>query len=109
MGAELPNRRWPTIVARLQSCPPRQASSKQCVPRMSEPPCIRVVDVHKKFGALEVLKGVSFDVPRANDVSMIGASGSGKRTLLRCITCLEVPSAGAIFIDVHSLGFREDH
>jgi octopine/nopaline transport system ATP-binding protein len=75
---------------------------------MSEPPCIRVVDVHKKFGALEVLKGVSFDVHRANVVSMIGASGSGKSTLLRCINYLEVPSAGAIFIDGESLGFRED-
>ena len=72
---------------------------------MSEPPCIRVVDVHKKFGALEVLKGVSFDVHRANVVSMIGASGSGKSTLLRCINYLEVPSAGAIFIDGESLGF----
>jgi len=75
---------------------------------MSEPPCIRVVDVHKKFGALEVLKGISFDVHRANVVSMIGASGSGKSTLLRCINYLEVPSAGAIFIDGESLGFRED-
>ena len=45
---------------------------------------------------------------RANVVSMIGASGSGKSTLLRCINYLEVPSAGAIFIDGESLGFRED-
>ena len=75
---------------------------------MTEPPCIRVVDVHKKFGTLEVLKGVSFDVHRGNVVSMIGASGSGKSTLLRCINYLEVPSAGAIFIDGESLGFRED-
>ena len=73
---------------------------------MSEPPCISVVDVHKRFGALEVLKGVSFDVHRGNVVSMIGASGSGKSTLLRCINYLEVPSAGEIFIDGESLGFR---
>jgi ABC-type histidine transport system ATPase subunit len=74
---------------------------------MNEPPCIRVVDVHKKFGPLEVLKGVSFDVHRGSVVSMIGASGSGKSTLLRCINYLEVPSAGAIYIDGESLGFRE--
>jgi octopine/nopaline transport system ATP-binding protein len=75
---------------------------------MNEAPCIRVVDVHKKFGPLEVLKGVSFDVHRGSVVSMIGASGSGKSTLLRCINYLEVPSAGAIYIEGESLGFRED-
>jgi ABC-type histidine transport system ATPase subunit len=75
---------------------------------MNEAPCIRVVDVHKKFGPLEVLKGVSFDVHRGSVVSMIGASGSGKSTLLRCINYLEVPSAGAIYIEGESLGFQED-
>jgi octopine/nopaline transport system ATP-binding protein len=67
---------------------------------------IRVADVHKRFGTLEVLKGVSFDVHRGNVVSMIGASGSGKSTLLRCINHLEVPSAGDIFIEGQSLCFR---
>ena len=67
---------------------------------------IRVVDVHKRFGTLEVLKGVSFDVHRGSVVSMIGASGSGKSTLLRCINRLEVPSAGDIFVDGESLCFR---
>jgi len=71
-------------------------------------PTIRVVDVHKKFGTLEVLKGVSFDVHRGNVVSMIGASGSGKSTLLRCINYLETPTAGDIFIEGESLGFRSD-
>ncbi|MEO8125328.1 MAG: ATP-binding cassette domain-containing protein, partial [Burkholderiales bacterium] len=66
-------------------------------------PTIRVVDVHKRFGALEVLKGVSFDVHRGNVVSMIGASGSGKSTLLRCINYLETPTAGEIFIEGESL------
>jgi len=75
---------------------------------MSEMPTIRVVDVHKRFGALEVLKGVSFDVHRGNVVSMIGASGSGKSTLLRCINHLETPTAGDIFIEGESLCFRGD-
>jgi octopine/nopaline transport system ATP-binding protein len=73
---------------------------------MSEVPTIRVVDVHKRFGALEVLKGVSFDVHRGSVVSMIGASGSGKSTLLRCINHLETPSAGDILIDGESLCYR---
>ena len=75
---------------------------------MSDFPTIRVVDVHKRFGALEVLKGVSFDVHRGSVVSMIGASGSGKSTLLRCINHLETPSAGDIFIDGESICYRGD-
>ena len=73
---------------------------------MSEVPTIRAVDVHKRFGALEVLKGVSFDVHRGSVVSMIGASGSGKSTLLRCINHLETPTSGDILIDGESLCFR---
>jgi ABC-type histidine transport system ATPase subunit len=73
---------------------------------MNDLPMIRVADVHKRFGTLEVLKGVSFDVHRGSVVSMIGASGSGKSTLLRCINHLEVPSAGDIFIEGQSLCFR---
>jgi ABC-type histidine transport system ATPase subunit len=73
---------------------------------MSEMPTIRVVDVHKRFGTLDVLKGVSFEVHRGNVVSMIGASGSGKSTLLRCINYLETPTSGDIFIEGQSLCFR---
>ncbi|MGA0593614.1 amino acid ABC transporter ATP-binding protein [Enterovirga sp. CN4-39] len=71
-------------------------------------PTIRVSGVHKRFGDIDVLKGVSFDVNRANVVSMIGASGSGKSTLLRCINHLEVPSSGEIFIDGEPLGSTTD-
>jgi ABC-type histidine transport system ATPase subunit len=73
---------------------------------MSELPTIRAIDVHKRFGTLDVLKGVSFDVHRGNVVSMIGASGSGKSTLLRCINHLETPTSGDILIDGESLCFR---
>ena len=75
---------------------------------MTEMPTIRVVDVHKRFGTIDVLRGVSFDVHRGNVVSMIGASGSGKSTLLRCINHLETPTSGDIFIDGESLCFRGD-
>ena len=75
---------------------------------MTEMPCIRVSDLHKRFDTLEVLKGVSFDIHRGSVVSMIGASGSGKSTLLRCINHLETPSSGEIYIDGVPLGFQVD-
>src|SRR3990172_2565219 len=71
-------------------------------------PAIRVVGLRKNFGPLEVLKGVSFDVHKGNVVSMIGASGSDKSTLLRCINFLETPSGGDVFIDGQPMGFRTD-
>ena len=52
---------------------------------MSDVPRIRVADIHKSFGPLEVLRGVSFEVHRGNVVSVVGASGSGKSTLLRAL------------------------
>jgi ABC-type histidine transport system ATPase subunit len=75
---------------------------------MTGTPTIRVSDIHKRFDALEVLKGVSFDVERGTVVSMIGASGSGKSTLLRCINHLETPTSGEIFIDGVPLGVATD-
>ncbi|HEX9277338.1 MAG TPA: amino acid ABC transporter ATP-binding protein [Casimicrobiaceae bacterium] len=75
---------------------------------MSDIPNIRVVDLHKRFGTLEVLRGVSFDVHRGNVLSMIGASGSGKSTLLRCINHLETPTSGDVLIEGESLVYRKD-
>ncbi len=60
------------------------------------PVAVRVDDLHKRFGELEVLKGVSLEARQGDVVSMIGASGSGKSTFLRCINFLEMPSAGRI-------------
>ncbi len=74
---------------------------------MGSAPSIRVIDLHKKFAALEVLKGVSFDVQRGTVLSMIGASGSGKSTLLRCINHLETPTSGDVLIEGQSLCYRE--
>jgi ABC-type polar amino acid transport system, ATPase component len=50
---------------------------------------IRIVDLHKSFGALEVLKGVDLELAKGERVSIIGPSGSGKTTLLRCVNFLE--------------------
>ncbi|MEX0832368.1 MAG: amino acid ABC transporter ATP-binding protein [Actinomycetota bacterium] len=56
-------------------------------------------DVHKSFGSLEVLRGVSLDVADHEVVCLIGASGSGKSTLLRCINLLDPIDAGRIFVE----------
>src|SRR5687768_6393971 len=60
---------------------------------------IRVEDLHKSFGDLEVLKGIDFRVDLGEVVCVIGPSGSGKSTLLRCVNRLEEPTSGRIFIE----------
>ena len=70
---------------------------------------IRVTDIHKSFGTLEVLKGVSLDVARGEVVSIVGASGAGKTTLLQIIGTLSRPDGGRVEIDgrdVSALGDR---
>jgi polar amino acid transport system ATP-binding protein len=59
---------------------------------------ILVEDLHKSFGALEVLKGVSMHTREGDVVSVIGSSGSGKSTFLRCINLLETPDRGRIVV-----------
>ncbi len=54
---------------------------------------LAVEDLHKSFGALEVLKGISAKAGEGDVLSVIGASGSGKSTMLRCINLLEIPNA----------------
>ena len=57
-----------------------------------------VDDLHKSFGSLEVLKGISLKAHDQDVVSILGSSGSGKSTLLRCINLLETPNAGKVFV-----------
>jgi len=57
---------------------------------------VEIRNIHKKFGNLEVLKGVDFSVEEGEVVCLIGRSGSGKSTLLRCINMLEIPDEGQI-------------
>ena len=64
---------------------------------------IRVVDLHKSFGQLQVLKGVNFSVAPSEVVCVIGPSGSGKSTLLRCINQLETANSGHVYIDGEEL------
>jgi polar amino acid transport system ATP-binding protein len=61
-------------------------------------PVVAIRDLHKSFGALEVLKGISFSAREGEVVSLIGSSGSGKSTLLRCVNLLEEPTEGQVFV-----------
>src|SRR3546814_20600293 len=65
---------------------------------------VQVQDVYKKFGDNEVLKGVSFEIRKGEVVAIIGQSGSGKSTALRCIDHLETINGGTISVCGHELG-----
>jgi len=68
---------------------------------------IQAQGVHKAFGELEILKGVSLEVRRGEVVVLIGASGSGKTTFIRCINLLEDIQAGSIRVNGALMGYRE--
>jgi polar amino acid transport system ATP-binding protein len=68
---------------------------------------VRAAGVHKRFGRLEVLKGVDLEVRRGEVVCVIGPSGSGKSTFLRCINHLEKIDAGRIEVNGQLIGYRE--
>ena len=61
-------------------------------------PALIVEDLHKRFGDLEVLKGLSVAAQKGDVISVLGASGSGKSTFLRCINLLEIPDQGRITV-----------
>lgn len=62
-------------------------------------PLISITDVHKSFGDLEVLKGISLDVKQGEVICIIGPSGSGKSTLIRCINALNTINSGSIMVE----------
>jgi polar amino acid transport system ATP-binding protein len=70
----------------------------QTIPTGARDDEIQIYDLHKSFGPVEVLKGISTIVRRGEVVCVIGPSGSGKSTLLRCVNLLEQPTKGRIFI-----------
>lgn len=71
-------------------------------------PAVRISDLYKKFGSLEVLKGISLSAPNGGVVAIIGGSGSGKSTMLRCINMLETPTSGRIEIHGEELVLKPD-
>ena len=70
---------------------------------------VEATDVHKWFGRLHVLKGVSLTVKRREVVVVIGASGSGKTTFIRCVNHLEKIQQGRIKVNGHLIGYREEN
>ena len=74
----------------------------------ADPPMIRATDVHKRFGALHVLQGVSLTVARGEVIAILGPSGSGKSTLLRCLNHLEAIDRGRIEIAGETLASTDD-
>ena len=68
---------------------------------------IRIENLHKRFGKLEVLKGIDINVKKGEIIAIIGPSGSGKSTFLRCINRLEEPTDGKIFIDGENILSKE--
>src|SRR5579883_558269 len=71
-------------------------------------PVVRIRGLKKSFGAVTVLDGVDLDVRRGDVVAIIGPSGGGKTTLLRCINALETYEGGSVQIDGVEVDFRDD-
>lgn len=65
---------------------------------------LRIEGLHKSFGDLDVLKGIDLSVAKGETIVLIGASGSGKSTMLRCINFMEVPTKGRIYLDGEMIG-----
>lgn len=70
------------------------------------PPALLVEDIHKRFGEMEVLKGVSVSAAKGDVIAILGASGSGKSTFLRCINLLETPNQGRITVAGEALRLK---
>ncbi|EEX92676.1 arginine/ornithine ABC transporter ATP-binding protein AotP [Vibrio orientalis CIP 102891 = ATCC 33934] len=66
---------------------------------MNDVPALDIKELHKTFGQNEVLKGISLEAHKGDVISIIGSSGSGKSTFLRCINLLETPTAGDIWVN----------
>ena len=69
---------------------------------------LKVTDLHKQFVTESVLKGVNLEAAVGDVISMLGSSGSGKSTFLRCINLLEIPDAGTVIIHGETIGMTRD-
>lgn len=74
----------------------------------ADTPALVVSDIHKSFGSVEVLKGVSLSARRGDVISLLGASGSGKSTFLRCINLLETPNSGTVTLHGETIRMTTD-
>ena len=66
---------------------------------------VEAIDIHKSFGSLEVLKGISLTARQQDVISILGSSGSGKSTFLRCLNFLEPPTSGRVIVHGEEIAF----
>ncbi|NRA88287.1 MAG: ATP-binding cassette domain-containing protein [Rhizobiales bacterium] len=72
----------------------------------SIPPALKVENLHKSFGKVEVIKGISMTANKGDVITILGASGSGKSTFLRCINLLETPNSGEVTIGGETIAMK---
>jgi ABC-type polar amino acid transport system ATPase subunit len=82
-----------------QASPPYRGAGRSCDLARRAMSMLRAEGVHKRYGDLEVLKGVTFEVAPGQVKVLIGPSGSGKSTLLRCLSLLEEPESGEVSLE----------
>ncbi|WP_433351145.1 amino acid ABC transporter ATP-binding protein [Microtetraspora malaysiensis] len=70
-------------------------------------PMVKIRSLRKRFGSVEVLKGIDLDVPHGQVVCVVGPSGSGKSTLLRCVNRMETIDSGRVWVDGELMGYAE--
>lgn len=75
---------------------------------MSNPAALKVDNLHKSFGNHKVIKGVSMEAQKGEVIAILGASGSGKSTFLRCINLLETPNSGDVFLAGEKIRMKQD-
>ncbi len=75
---------------------------------MSDPAALKVDNLHKSFGNHEVIKGVSMEAQKGEVIAILGASGSGKSTFLRCINLLETPNSGDVFLAGEKIRMKQN-
>lgn len=83
-------------------------SSTPGKPTQNKSKAVEVIDLHKSFGHIEVLKGVSLEANQGDVIAIIGGSGSGKSTMLRCINMLETPTSGTIKVHGEAIEMKSD-
>ena len=70
-------------------------------------PALKVEDIHKSFGTIKVLRGISIQAYEQDVISILGSCGSGKSTLLRCINLLETPTSGKVYVKGELIKMQE--
>ena len=88
-----------TAVTTLQDGENKNHRAQGCAAEMGCKAMIKLRNVHKTFGHLEVLKGIDLEVAKGEKLVIIGPSGSGKSTLIRCMNGLEEVTKGEVYID----------